>query len=86
MQTVIAGYASFEQAKQAVRSLEPSFSTQDIVIADRNQQAWRQFRPQGEIKLSISGPPRFLVVMSGEVDNIERARAMLAGSGEVATG
>ena len=74
MQRVIAGYDSFEQAKQAVRSLEPHFSIQDVVIADECQTLWRKLHPERD---DTRRTMPFLVVMAGEPDAIQRARALL---------
>ena len=83
MRTVIAGYKSFEQAQQAVRSVETSVSTQDIVITEGTQLAWWKFRAKRALRRG-AGTSRFWVVMSGELSSINRARAVLAKPFDIA--
>jgi hypothetical protein len=76
MQSVIGEYESFEDARQAVRSLErQQFSIQDMIIADQRPNA----RPQKELARDGGGTrdANFLVLMRGERLPIDRARALL---------
>jgi hypothetical protein len=84
MRCAIAGYASFEQAKQAIHSLETHISIQEIVIARSTQLAWWKFRAKRALARSAGSAARFWVVMSGELSNIDRARAILGQLAHVA--
>jgi hypothetical protein len=66
MSTIIAEYASFARAQRAVRSMEPHFSIQDIVI--------RAHGGSGSAHLGGS----FTVVMGGADARIREARALLS--------
>jgi hypothetical protein len=74
MQRVIAGYESLEQAQQAVRSLEPFLSIQDVIIADKHHRTWRRLHPE---RADTSSTRPFLVLMTGEPGVIARARQLL---------
>jgi hypothetical protein len=78
MRCAIAGYASFEQAKQAVRSLETQLSIQEIVITQDMQLPWRKFRAKRALYRRAGSGARFWVVMGGELGSIDQARALLA--------
>ena len=77
MVRVIAGYASFEDARRAVRRLEPQQSIQDIVILDQFEKVrgklLRTEERQGSRLVS-----RFVVIMRGEANELGRARALLS--------
>ena len=79
MQRVIAGYELFRDAQQAVRMLERhQLSIQDVVIADQKIGTTRKSTLSDDQRTRWKERrPNFLVVMSGESDNIVRATELL---------
>lgn len=79
MQRVIAGYEHFRDALQAVRTLERhQLSIQDVVIADQKVGTTRKSTLTDDQRIRWKErQPKFLVVMSGESDNIARATELL---------
>jgi hypothetical protein len=77
MVSVIGEYPTEAAATRAVRALERDFqmSIQDMVIADKSRRVWRRFHPRGG--RTATEEASFLVVMRGDADAIERARALL---------
>ena len=77
MVRVIGEYPTEAAATSAVRALERDYqiSIQDMVIADKGRRIWRRFHPAG--KRAFAEGTQFLVVMRGDANSIERARALL---------
>jgi transposase len=80
MQAVIGSYPTSQDAERAVRRLEGRrFSIQDMIVADQRQRAWRKLSRWYDRRKSTSNTDqRFLVVMSGRQEEIERAGTLLA--------
>lgn len=78
MRIVIGEYESLALATSAVCALESEISIQNIVIADQTNRTWRKRDPERDRKLRRPGAfANFLVSMSGNAQDIERARALL---------
>lgn len=82
MQSVIGGYDIFEDAQQAVRSLERhQISIQDVVIADQKVRSWRVASAEPRSKApGLRLNARFLVLMRGELTTVTRARDLLSAA------
>jgi hypothetical protein len=78
MRTVIGEYESMALATSAVCALQSQISIQSIVIADQTNRTWRKRDPSRDRKLRRpSSSANFLVSMSGNAHDIERARVLL---------
>ena len=87
MQTVIAGYGTFLDARLAVQSLEhQGFSTQDIVISDQKLSFGLKPRPtKAQHERWGADTPRFLVAMRAQPDVLVRATDVLLRASSDAT-
>jgi hypothetical protein len=79
MEQVIGEYHARLEAERAVRVLEGrGVSIQDVVVADRKHPTWRKIRPPHGKHFPTWA--RYLVLMRGDPQEIERARALLPES------
>lgn len=79
MQSVIGGYDRIQDAQKAVRSIQDNkLSFEALLIADQLLHTWRKPYARSYDDGSMRLDARFLVLMRGEPEVVDRARTLLS--------